>query len=199
MRNKFILSLLGIVWLGTFLASLAPLPSASASQSSDLKVQAVQARKALAKNHPHEHIYSIRTADLNNDKKYESFMLTEAGNFFLYNSKGYLIQIATEVLSDEGFENPTLQVFAVSPTEKQIATFHSYGPSNTWTKVYRLQGGTLVKTLDVMGDQGVEIDSKGRIHQHWKKYREFGGWFAVEAVYTWNAAKQKYTGTGMIP
>jgi len=72
---------------------------------------------------------------------------------------------------------------------------------NIWTKVYRLQGGTLVKTLDVMGDQGVEIDGKGRIRQHWKKYREWevGGWHPVEAVYTWNAAKHKYTGSGMIP
>lgn len=176
MRDKFILSLLGAVWLGTSLAPLVQLPSVSASPSPDIKTKAVQARKALAKKYPGESIHSIRTADLNHDKKYESFILTDAGRFFLHNSKGYLIRIATEVLSDKGFDSPTLQVFAVSPTEKQIATFHSYGPSDTRINVYRLRGGTLSKTLDVMGDQGVETDSNGRIHQHRKKFREFGGW-----------------------
>ncbi|OWA34271.1 hypothetical protein B9G55_18300 [Saccharibacillus sp. O16] len=198
MPNKFILSLLTAALLVT--SSEASLSVASAAQQTNARDQATyKAKKIFAKTYAHTPIASIRTDDLDGDGRYETLILTESGSLFLVNVKGYVLLIQTGIVSDEFFDAPTIKTFHVSPQEKQTAVTFEVGPSNTIMNVYRLQGGTLVKTFEVMGDQGVWIDKKGRIHQDWKHYREQGGWDLAHAVYTWSPAKQKYVGSGQLP
>ncbi|SEN14363.1 hypothetical protein [Paenibacillus sp. OV219] len=54
--------------------------------------------------------------------------------------------------------------------EKHVAVSFGYGPSNTQMYVYRLKSNGYNQVLSTMGDQGVEIDAKGKIHMYWKKY-----------------------------
>ncbi|AIQ11611.1 hypothetical protein [Paenibacillus durus] len=150
----------------------------------------------LKKKYPSEVIQIIKTTDLNYDKKSESIILTKSGNLFLVNSKGVIVLINTGIISDEGLDDPSIQVFSASKAEKHIAVAFNYFPSNTQLYVYRLKNGTLQKCLGLMGDQGVEIDNKGRIHQYWKKYRNEGGWDLAEGIFTWNAKTNKYKAAG---
>ncbi|MNB79219.1 hypothetical protein D3C81_1092790 [compost metagenome] len=150
----------------------------------------------LKSKYPNEIIQSIKTVDLNNDKKDESIILTKSGNLFFVNSKGVLVLINTNILSDEDYDPPKIQVFSVSKTEKHVAVTYNYFPSNTQLFVYQLKDGTLLSRLKLMGDQGVEIDVKGRIHQYWKKYRNEGGWDLAEGLFTWNTKLNKYMASG---
>ena len=207
MRSKFILSLLAAALLGTTGAGAFSLPQASAAQNASAASQNAnpqsqaesKAKQTFAGKYPHAAISSIRTADLNGDGRYETFILTESGSFFLVNAKGYVVLVHTDILSDESFDKPAIQVFSVTPKEKQVAVTFNFAPSNTMLYAYRLQNGTLVKKLEVMGDQGAEIDGKGRVHQYWKHYLDEGGWDPAEALYTWSVSKQKYIGSGMLP
>jgi len=153
-------------------------------------------RDILTEKYPNEVVKIVKTDDINNDKKKESFILTESGNFYLINSKGRVVLINTGIISDEGFEEPTIQVFAVSKNEKHVAVTYSYFPSNTQLYVYRLQYGTLSRALKLMGDQGVYIDSKGKVHQYWKNHRGEGGWDLAEGIFTWDTKINKYKGSG---
>jgi len=153
----------------------------------------------LKKKYPKEVITIIKSADLDNNKKNENFILTETGNFYFINDKGVLRLISTGITSHEEFDPPTIQVFSVTKTEKQVAIAYNFPPANTQMEVYRLKYGTLNKVLDVMGDRGVSIDKQGRVIQHWKKYYPEGGWEPVAAVYTWVPSKQIYKGSGQLP
>lgn len=150
----------------------------------------------LAEKYPNEVVKIVKTDDINHDKKKESFILTESGHFYLINAKGHVVLIGTGIVSDEDFKQPTIQVFAVSKNEKHVAVTYSYFPSNTQLYVYRLQHGTLSKVLQLMGDQGVKIDSKGKVHQYWKKFRDEGGWDLAEGIFTWSTKTNKYKGSG---
>ncbi|MOA29461.1 hypothetical protein D3C78_1504750 [compost metagenome] len=48
----------------------------------------------------------------------------------------------------------------------------------------------------MIGDYGVDIDKKGRVHQYWKDYKEEGGWDLAHGIFTWNTKTNKYKGTG---
>lgn len=169
-----------------FLASIGGTYAAAAKKPQDL----------LTDKYPNEVVKLIKTDDLNYDKKKESLILTESGNLYLVNSKGYVVLINTGIISEEGLEPAAIKVFPVSKTEKHIAVTYNYFPSNTQLYVYRLQYGSLSKVLQLMGDQGVEIDSKGKVHQYWKKYKDEGGWDPAEDIYTWNAKLGKYKWSG---
>ncbi|WP_194541038.1 hypothetical protein [Paenibacillus sp. JZ16] len=162
----------------------------------DVSAAAMKPKDILAEKYPNEVVKIVKTDDINNDKKKESFILTESGNFYLINAKGHVVLINTGIISDEGFEPPTIQVFTVSKNEKHVAVTFSYFPSNTQLYVYRLQHGTLSKALQLMGDQGVYIDSKGKVHQYWKNHRIEGGWDLAEGIFTWNTKTNKYKGSG---
>jgi hypothetical protein len=154
-------------------------------------------QEILKSKYPNEVITVVKTDDIDYDQTKESFILTRSGNFYLINSKGYVVLINTGIISDEDFGiDPTIKIFSVAPKEKQVAVTFSYFPSNTQLYVYRLKDGTLKKTLELMGDQGVDIDSKGRIHQYWKKFRNEGGWDLAEGVFTWSAGGNKFKGSG---
>lgn len=151
----------------------------------------------LKDKYPIEIVNIVKTDDLNYDKKKESFILTESGNFFLINSKGYIVLIDTGIYKDY-FDELNFELVQVSKKEKHIAIIGTYLPSNTQAFVYRLKDGTLTKVLDVMGDVDVKIDKKGRVIQHWKKHRgaDVGGWDLAEGIYTWNVKTNKYKGSG---
>lgn len=162
----------------------------------DVSAAAKKPKDILAEKYPNEVVKIVKTDDINNDKKKESFILTESGNLYLINAKGHVVLINTGIVSDEGFEPPTIQVFTVSKNEKHVAVTYSYFPSNTQLYVYRLQYGTLSKVLQLMGDQGVHIDSKGKVHQYWKNFRDEGGWDLAEGIFTWSTKTNKYKGSG---
>ncbi|MNH74711.1 hypothetical protein D3C87_474310 [compost metagenome] len=184
MKKILTLSLCLIVLLSAF-----SIPTSSA--------QGTKPQDILQKKYPNESIKILKTADINADKKYESVALTKSGNLYFINSKGSVVLINTGILSDEDYgEAESIQIYSVSNKEKHIAVTYSYFPSNTQLYVYRLQDGTLKKVLQLMGDQGVKIDSKGRVHQYWKKYRNEGGWDLAEGILTWNAKTNKYKGSG---
>lgn len=151
----------------------------------------------LKAKYPNEIVNIVKTDDLNYDKKKESFILTESGNFFLINSKGYVVLIDTG-LNNDYFDELQIEMSSVAKNEKHVAVIGTYLPSNTQAFVYRLKNGTLTKVLDVMGDVDVKIDKKGRIIQRWKKYRgiDEGGWDLAEGIYTWNVKANKYKGSG---
>jgi len=151
-------------------------------------------QELLAKKYPNEVIRIIKTVDLNNDNKKESFIVTDSGNFFYINSKGVLVFIEKSVGYEEDEFN--LSFFAVTAKEKQVALTVDYLPSNTLLYVYRLQDGTLTKKLQVMGDVGIEIDTKGRIHQYWKNFNLDSGWDQAEGIFTWNPKTNKYKPSG---
>ncbi|MEK3792158.1 hypothetical protein MKX42_10590 [Paenibacillus sp. FSL R7-0204] len=149
-------------WL-TSLLLVASAPSAYA--------EAPDAKVLLKQRFPGDTVRLLKTADLNNDQKKESFLLTESGNLYLVNSKGVVV-----------------------PIDKKIV---DYLPSNTQVSVYRLNYGTLTKKLQFMGDYGAEIDKKGRLHQYWKDFKdEGGGWDLAEGIFTWDAKAGKYRATG---
>lgn len=150
----------------------------------------------LLKKYPNERVKVIKTTDINGDKKNESFILTRSGNFYMINAQGVLTLVNTGIQSDEEADEPTLQFIPVSKTEKHVMITYYYFPSNTQVFIYRMKNGTLQKSLAVMGDQGVEVDKQGRIHQFWKKYRNEGGWDLQEGIYTWNAKAGKYKASG---
>jgi len=158
---------------------------------------AAKPQDILKKKYPNEIIKQIKSADINNDKKQEHFILTDSGNFYLINAKGIIVLVNTGISSEEGQAN--IQVFSVNKKEKHVAVSFEYFPSNTQMYVYRLKNNGLVKVLDIMGDQGIKIDGKGKIHMRWKKYRDEGGWDPVEAIYSWNSTSLKYKGTGYLP
>lgn len=137
--------------------------------------------------------------DLNLDKKSEHLVLSESGNFYLINSKGVVVLVNTGIVSDEGFDKARLRVYSVGKGEKHVAVSFEFGPSNTQLYAYRLKNNGLSKVLELMGDEGIEIDGKGKIHMYWKKYKDEGGWDSAEAVYTWNSKTLKYKGTGILP
>lgn len=158
--------------------------------------EAPDAKALLKQKFPGETVRMLKTADLNNDQKPESFLLTESGNLYLVNSKGVVVLIDKKIVEYEEDE-ADMQIFAVSPTEKQLAVTVDYLPSNTQVSVYRLNYGTLTKKLQFMGDQGAEIDKKGRLHQYWKDFKdEGGGWDLAEGIFTWDAKAGKYRATG---
>jgi hypothetical protein len=154
-------------------------------------------QEILKKKYPNEIIMQIKSADINNDKKPEHFILTDSGNFYFVNSNGIIALVNTGISSENG--DAKIQVFSVNKKEKHVAVSFEYFPSNTQMYVYRLKNNGLVKMLDIMGDQGIQIDGKGKIHMYWKKYRDEGGWDPVEAIYTWNSTSLKYKGTGYVP
>ncbi|MGG3508012.1 hypothetical protein ABES58_21310 [Paenibacillus lautus] len=166
------------------------------SFTGDVSAAAKKPKDIFAEKYPNEVVKIVKTDDINNDKKKESFILTESGDFYLINAKGHVVLINTGIVSDEGFEPPTIQVFTVSKNEKHVAVTFSYFPSNTQLYVYRLQHGTLSKVLQLMGDQGVYIDSKGKVHQYWKNHRVEGGWDLAEGIFTWSTKTNKYKGSG---
>ncbi|GIP22645.1 hypothetical protein [Paenibacillus sp. J22TS3] len=179
------------------LASFILLISIPMFLGSSVDAQAVKPQDIMKKKYPKEVITVIKTADINADKKNESFVLTKSGNFYYVDSKGAVALINTGIISDEEYgEDPSIQIYPVSKKEKHVAVTYSFFPSNTQLYVYRLQGRTLKKVLQLMGDQGVKIDPKGRVHQYWKKYREEGGWDPVEGILTWNSKTNTYKGTG---
>ncbi|MEK6989197.1 hypothetical protein [Paenibacillus sp. FSL K6-1566] len=155
--------------------------------------------KILNQKYPNERVKIIKSADLNNDNKKEYFILTEAGNFYLLNSKGILVLINTGILSDDDADDPSIQIFSATKKEMHVAVSFNYFPSNTRMYVYRLQNGTLIEKLNIMGDLQVFIDSKSRVVEYWKKYFPEGGWEAAKAVYTWDPNKLKYKGSGQLP
>ncbi|RUT36302.1 hypothetical protein EJP77_04750 [Paenibacillus zeisoli] len=149
----------------------------------------------LKSKYPNEVVTLLKTDDINFDKKKESFLLTETGNFYLINSKGSIVLIDTGLNSDY-FDELQLKIFAVTKNEKHIAVIGTYLPSNTQAFVYRLKNGTLTKVLDVMGDVDVQIDAKGRIHQLWKNFKPGGGWDLARGTFSWSVKSNKYIGTG---
>jgi len=160
---------------------------------------AAKPKDIFAKKYPNEIIKKWTTADLNLDKKPEHLVLSESGNFYLINSKGAVVLVNTGIVSDEGFGEARIQVYSVNKGEKHVAVAFEFGPSNTQLYVYRLKNNGLSKSLELMGDEGIQIDGKGKIHMYWKKYKEEGGWDPAEAVYTWNSKTLKYKGTGILP
>ncbi|ETT41368.1 hypothetical protein C162_26555 [Paenibacillus sp. FSL R7-269] len=173
------------------LASLLLVASAPSAYA-----EALDAKTLLKQKFPGETVRLLKTADLNNDQKKESFLLTESGNLYLVNSKGVVVLIDKQIM-EFGEDEADMQIFAVSPTEKQLAVTVDYLPSNTQVSVYRLNYGTLTKKLQFMGDQGAEIDKKGRLHQYWKDFKdEGGGWDLAEGIFTWDAKAGKYRATG---
>ncbi|MGE7051118.1 hypothetical protein ACQKI4_00765 [Paenibacillus glucanolyticus] len=166
------------------------------SFTGSVSAAAKKPKDIFAEKYPNEMVKIVKTDDLNNDKKKESFILTESGNFYLINSKGHVVLIYTGIISDEDFKQSTIQVFTVSKNEKHVAVTYSYFPSNTQLYVYRLQYGSLSETLQLMGDLGVYIDSKGKVHQYWKNHRIEGGWDLAEGIFTWSTKTNKYKGSG---
>jgi len=167
----------------------------SFSSLSYAKKETTSPEDILKAKYPNEIVKLIKTDDINLDKKKESFILTETGNFYLINSKGYVVLIDTG-LTNDNFNELQFNIFSVSKKEKHIAIIGTYSPSNTQAFVYRLKNGSLVKVLDVMGDVDVQIDQKGRVHQLWKKHKEEGGWILAQGTFTWNPKKEKYKGSG---
>ncbi|WP_431087863.1 hypothetical protein [Paenibacillus sp. 8b26] len=158
----------------------------------------INAKEILKKKYPREIVTLSKSADLNGDGKKEYFLLTEAGNFFLVNSKGAVVLINTNIISDEFFEQPTIQIYQVSKKEKHVAITFEYGPSNTQFYAYQYRNGTLFNKLSIMGDQGVQVDIKGTVKQYWKKYRPEGGWDLAIATYSWRTSKNKYLGADLL-
>lgn len=157
-------------------------------------------KEIITKKYPRETVVLTKTADLNGDKKNEHFALGRSGNVYYIDAKGQVNLIDVGFISDDGFEEPTIQVFSPNSKTKHVAFTFEYGPSNTVMTVYQLnKEGKLTKALEVMGDLGVKIDSKGRVHQYWKKYQDEGGWDQADAMYTWSATLAKYKGSGQLP
>lgn len=149
----------------------------------------------LAAKYPNEVVEVIKTDDINSDKKKESFIITESGNFYLINSKGYIVLINTGFNSDY-FDTVDIEIYSVTKNEKHVAIIGTYPPSNTELYSYRLKDGTLKEALHLMGDIDVNIDNKGRVHQLWKEHKKDGGWNKAEGILTWNVKLNKYKGTG---
>lgn len=149
----------------------------------------------LKAKYPNEVVDIVKTDDINYDKKKESFILTESGNFYLINSKGYVVLINTGINSDY-FDELSIEIYSVTSKEKHVAIIGTYLPSNTELFAFRLKNGTLTKVLNLMGDIDVQIDKKGRVHQFWKKHKPEGGWNIAEGILTWNSKLNKYKGSG---
>ncbi|MFF2907941.1 hypothetical protein [Paenibacillus sp. NPDC057934] len=150
----------------------------------------------LAKKYPNEKILSLKTMDLNNDKRNESVILTNSGNLFFLNSKGVLVLINTGV-AYEG-EDSEIKVLPVSSKEKHVAIVVETPPS-TLVYVYRLEYGTLVQKLQFIADLGVEFRKNGEIIQVWKNYSPGGGWDINNSnvgIFTWNTKTNKYNASG---
>ncbi len=180
----------------TFVWSVILIFLVSWSNISVSSAQTLKPQDILKQKYPNETIKLIKTADINLDKKNESFIITEIGNFYLINAKGYVVLIDTGFSSDGGHDEVNIQIFSVTNKEKHIAITASYLPSNTEMYVYRLQDGALKQVLKVKGDVDVQIDKQGRVHQLWKKFKSEGGWNIAEGIFTWNTTISKYKGTG---
>ncbi|MEK3867928.1 hypothetical protein MKX34_11915 [Paenibacillus sp. FSL R5-0636] len=151
------------------------------------------AKDIVIKKYPNEKILSLKTVDLNNDKKNESIILTDSGNLFFLNSKDVLVLINTGVAYEE--EDLEIKVLPASSKEKHVAIVVDTPPS-TVVYVYRLENGTLVQKLHFIADIGVDFEKNGEIRQVWKKYRQNGGWDIVSGTFTWDTKTNKYKGSG---
>ncbi|WP_433938518.1 hypothetical protein [Paenibacillus lautus] len=74
----------------------------------DVSAAAMKPKDILAEKYPNEVVKLVKTDDINNDKKKESFILTESGNFYLINAKGHVVLINTGIVSDESLEPKNL-------------------------------------------------------------------------------------------
>lgn len=171
-----------------FLISWSVIPVSSA--------QSLKPQEILKKKYPNETIKIIKTADVNSDKKNESFILTNSGNFYFINSKGSVVLINTGISDEEGYEDYSIQIYSVTSKDKHVALTGTYLPSNTEMYVYRYNNGTLKQALKLMGDVDVQIDRKGKVYQLWKNHKPDGGWDVAIGVFTWNPKTNKYIGTG---
>lgn len=158
--------------------------------------QSLKPQDIFKKKYPNETIRLIKTADVNADKKQESFILTNSGNFYLINSKGIIVLINTGISDEEGYEDYNIQIYSVTAKEKHVALTATYFPSNTQMYVYRYKDGTLKQVLKVMGDIDVQIDKQGKVYQLWKNYKLEGGWDTAVGIFTWNPKTNKYAGSG---
>ncbi|GGO03351.1 hypothetical protein GCM10010969_27520 [Saccharibacillus kuerlensis] len=140
----------------------------------------------------------MKSADLNNDKKKETFIITQSGKFYLVNSKGYVIYIRGDIEADSDFGPPEIQFVKASGSEKFVAVSYLYPPSSTYMHVYRLVNGTLVNKLSIRGDLYIELRPNGEILNHWKKYNWDSGWTEKVAIYKWSSSKQKYVASGQL-
>lgn len=159
----------------------------------------VNPKKLLEKKYPEERVTISKSVDLNDDNKKEHLLITDSGNFYLINTKGVIVLINKNIISDEELDSPEIHIYQVSKKEKHVAVTFNYFPSNTQLDAYNYKDGTLKKKLSIMGDQGVKILKNGVIKQYWKNFYPEGGWKLAIATYTWSNTKNKYVGSGELP
>lgn len=161
-----------------------------------LNAASVNPKALLERKYPKEHVTVSKSVDLNGDNKKEHLLITDSGNFYLINSKGVIVLINKNIISDDELDAPEIHVYQVSKKEQHVAVTYNYFPSNTQLYAYKYKDGTLQRKLSIMGDQGVNITSEGVINQYWKKFYPEGGWKLATASYKWNSKKNKYVGFG---
>lgn len=142
---------------------------------------------------PDARIVDSITEDLNHDQMKESVFLTEEGALYYLDANGELSFVAEQLVSEEGAGEPaTIRVLPAVNKETHVAVIYSYFPSNTQIMVFAVRDGQLKKIFEVMGDQGIAVGANHTIIQHWKRYRQEGGWDLATTSYQWNEEKQEY-------
>ncbi len=142
---------------------------------------------------PDVRIAEVITEDLNHDQKKESVLLTEEGSLYFLDANGELSLVAEQLVTEEGAGEPaTIRVLPAVSKETHVAVLYSYFPSNTQVMVFAIRDGQLKAIFEAMGDQGIELGENHTIIQHWKSYRQEGGFDDATTVYQWNEEKQEY-------
>jgi len=142
---------------------------------------------------PDVRIAEVITEDLNHDQKKESVLLTEDGSLYFLDANGELSLVAEQIVTDEGAGEPaTISVLPAVSKETHVSVLYSYFPSNTQIMVFAIRDGQLKTIFEAMGDQGIELGENHTIIQHWKSYRQDGGFDDATTVYQWNEEKQEY-------
>lgn len=144
------------------------------------------------KKYPNEVVVSVRSVDLNYDKKIDHVLLTKQGNLWLTHNNGQnFAKVDGGIISDPDLNPASIFVFSPVPGEVQIVAAYLYFPSNKQVNIYRWNKGMLQKIFSIMGDQGVFFENK-QIVQLWKNYGVEGGWDQVATTYEWDNKNKVY-------
>lgn len=142
---------------------------------------------------PDARVVEVITEDLNHDQVKESVILTEEGTLYFLSSDGELSLVAKQLVSEEGAGEPaTIRVLPPVSKETHVAVIYSYLPSNTQIMLFAIRENQLETVFEAMGDQGIALGENNTIIQHWKSYRQEGGWDYATTVYQWNEEKREY-------
>ncbi|UHA71786.1 hypothetical protein [Paenibacillus sp. 481] len=151
--------------------------------------------EAFKKAQPKESVAVHLEADIDLDKRNETYIIAESGRMYVV--KGATVRLQADgVRFNQTAGEPKLEIVEPSPGVRHLAVMYYYVPSNTGLIIYSWANGELNEVFDITGDLDVQWVDKKTIVQESKKFRgvEDGdrGWDPVATFYSWDAKLKQY-------